>query len=221
MRAISRSGCLAGVALAATDRRAVVPRYWPRPGVYICRYRSQPVDHRILDARPGRCDRPCGRGRRRCRFNTAVAMEPDRRSSACVVLWCDGPAATLQWLSPFEIAATHRPVMWLPFWLGRTSFENDQPLYRTRADLLPAWIYGIDRERPAKGNMDRPGGRACRRGAARIPARVDCRTLWRRDQCRNLSWFLALAIGVWIAEAGGLEISSPPEKPAGVPFSRC
>jgi VanZ family protein len=34
----------------------------------------------------------------------------------CVVLWCaTGLGAALQRLSPFEIAATHRPVIWLPF----------------------------------------------------------------------------------------------------------
>jgi VanZ family protein len=44
----------------------------------------------------------------------------------CVVLWCaTGLGAALQWLSPFEIAATHRPVMWLPFlnYYERALFE--------------------------------------------------------------------------------------------------
>ena len=44
----------------------------------------------------------------------------------CVVVWCaTGLGAGLQALSPFEIAATHRPVMWLPFVNDneRTSFE--------------------------------------------------------------------------------------------------
>jgi VanZ family protein len=45
----------------------------------------------------------------------------------CVVLWCaTGLGAALQWLSPFEIAAAHRPVMWLPFLndYERTLFET-------------------------------------------------------------------------------------------------
>ena len=40
------------------------------------RPRSKPVDHRVPDARLGRCGRPCGRRRRRrCAFTT-VAVEP-------------------------------------------------------------------------------------------------------------------------------------------------
>ena len=67
--------------------------------------------------------------------------------------------------------------------------RNDQPQFRTGADLRPAWICGIDRERPAMGHMDRRRSHAARCGAARIPARLDCRTLWRCDRCRDCwSW---------------------------------
>ncbi len=69
-----RPGC---VALATADRRAQfydIGGGRRRDGGR--RPRSKPVDHRVPDARLGRCGRPCGRRRRRrCAFTT-VAVEP-------------------------------------------------------------------------------------------------------------------------------------------------
>jgi VanZ family protein len=127
----------------------------------------------------------------------------------CVVLWCaTGLAATLQWLSPFEIAATHRPVMWLPFY-GRTSFETISHCIELVLTYFPLGF-----------TVSIVSGRRRAIWIALAAALVVAAPLeylqgWIVGRYGDVTSVaiagLGAAIGVWIAEAGGLEICLPQE----------
>ena len=131
----------------------------------------------------------------------------------CVVLWCaTGLGAALQRLSPFEIAAdaSASHVAAVLERLRAHADRNDQPRFRTGADLRPARICGIDRERPAMGNMDRAS-----QPTLLVAAPLEYLQGWIVGRYGDVTDVaiagLGAVVGVWIAGSGALEFCRPQE----------
>lgn len=130
----------------------------------------------------------------------------------CVVLWCaTGLGAALQWLGPFEIAATHRPVMWLPFSndYGRTLFETISRI----CELVLTYV-------PLGFAVSIVSGRRWAIWIAvaatlLVAAPLEYLQGWivgRHGDVTDVAIAgLGAAVGVWIAGAGALEFCRPRE----------
>jgi VanZ family protein len=128
----------------------------------------------------------------------------------CVVLWCaTGIGAALQWLSPFEIAATHRPVIWLPFFNGseRTSLETISHGFELVLTFVPLG-FAVSM---ASGRRQAIWIAVAATLVLAAPlAYLQGWMVGRSGEVTDVAIAgLGAAIGVWTAEAGTLEVYRP------------
>ncbi len=131
----------------------------------------------------------------------------------CVVLWCATGLALQRFGGLARLrSATPRPVVWLPFY-GRTSFETISHCIELVLTYFPLGftVSIVSGRQRTYGSPWRPRSSRCSAAQETLQGWIVGRY---GDVTSVAIAGLGAAIGVWIAEAGGLEICLP-RKPAG------